>query len=83
MTYVGVDSKDGVMEREVLRKLYGRLNIPITELPDGLHIEYRDGFGIAVNYSDRTLALPLGDNTEYLVGERDIPVAGVSVWIAE
>ena len=80
VTYVGVDSQDGRMEREVLRKLYGRLNIPLAELPDGLHIEYRDGFGVAVNYSDKTLTLPLPAATDYLIGGKDIPTAGVSVW---
>lgn len=80
VTYVGVDSKEGLMERDVLRKLYSRLGIAITELPDGLHIEYRDGFGIAVNYSDKTQSLPVARDVRYIIGDKDIPTAGVSVW---
>lgn len=80
VTYVGVDSKDGEMEKAVLKKLYGQLNIPLLDLAPGLHIEYRDGFGIAVNYSDKTLSLPLNPNVKYIFGGKDIKTAGVSVW---
>jgi beta-galactosidase len=81
VTYVGVDSQEGKMEKEVLKKLYSRLSIPVLDLPDGLHIEYRDGFGIAVNYADKTYTLPVPENVEYLIGEKKIPTAGVSVWV--
>lgn len=80
VTYVGVDSEEGRLEKEVLKKLYGRLSIPLMDLPDGLHIEYRDGFGIAVNYADRNYTLPLPAHTNYIIGNREIPAAGVSVW---
>ena len=80
VTYVGVDSKDGEMEKAVLKKLYGQLNIPLLDLAPGLHIEYRDGFGIAVNYSDKTLSLPLNPNVKYIFGGKEIKTAGVSVW---
>lgn len=80
VTYVGVDSQDGQMEKAVLRKLYEKLNIPLLDLPAGLHIEYRDGFGIAVNYADKTYSLPLENNVKYIIGGKDIPTAGVSVW---
>ncbi|SHE44892.1 beta-galactosidase [Dysgonomonas macrotermitis] len=80
VTYVGVDSHDGTMEKAVLKKLYGKLNVPLLDLPAGLHIEYRDGFGIAVNYSDKTLSLPVANNVKYIIGGKDIKTAGVSVW---
>lgn len=80
VTYIGVDSQDGEMEKAVLKKLYSLLNIPILDLPEGLHIEYRDGFGIAVNYADITYSLPLSDNVKYIIGGKEIETAGVSVW---
>ncbi|MDU1905906.1 MAG: beta-galactosidase [Dysgonomonas sp.] len=80
VTYVGVDSQDGKMEKEVLKKLYSKLNIPLLDLPAGLHIEYRDGFGIAVNYADKTYSLPVNNNVKYIIGNKDIPTAGVTVW---
>ncbi|NDW19109.1 beta-galactosidase [Dysgonomonas sp. 216] len=80
VTYVGVDSKEGKMEKAVLEKLYGILNIPILNLPEGLHIEYRDGFGIAVNYADKTLQLPVSGRAKFIIGNKSIDTAGVSVW---
>ena len=80
VTYVGVDSRNGDLEEAVLEKLYDRLKIGIEHLPVGVHIEYRDGFGIAVNYSDKTEKLPLSPDTQFLIGSSDIPTAGVSVF---
>ncbi|MDR2475021.1 MAG: Beta-galactosidase C-terminal domain [Bacteroidales bacterium] len=50
-------------------------------MPPGLHIEHRDGFGIAVNYADKSYVLPLPADTNYLIGGKEIPTAGVSVWL--
>jgi Beta-galactosidase len=80
VTYIGVDSREGKLEKAVLEQLYDRLNIPLLDLPDGLHIEYRNGFGIAVNYSDQTLSLPLSSGVNYIIGGKEIETAGVSVW---
>lgn len=80
VTYVGVDSQDGNIEKDILAKLYAKLNIPILNLPDGVHIEYRDGFGIAVNYSDKTQVLPVSNEVNYIIGSKEIKTAGVSVW---
>jgi beta-galactosidase len=68
------------LEQAVLKKNYSLRNIPLLDLPDGVHIEYRDGFGIAVNYSDQKQSLPLPAGTEYVIGGKEIPVAGVAVW---
>lgn len=68
------------MEKAVLKKLYTGLHIPLLNLPAGLHIEYRDGFGIAVNYADRTYTLPLTVNTRFIIGNKEISTGGVSVW---
>ena len=80
VTYVGVDSQNGQLEKSILKKLFAGLNIPLLDLPAGLHIEYRNGFGIAVNYADKTYTLPLPANVQYIIGGKDIPTAGVSVW---
>lgn len=80
VTYVGVDTNEGQLEKEVLKKLYGVLGVLLLDLPAGLHIEYRNGFGIAVNYADRTYSLPLPDHVKYRIGGKEIPTAGVSVW---
>ena len=81
VTYIGVDSKNGDLEKYLLQKTFNDLNIKTLNLPQGLHIEYRNGFGIAVNYADKSYELPLPANTKFLIGGKTIDVAGVSVWI--
>ena len=80
VTYIGVDSQKGDLEKAVLRKLYTLKGENIEELPDGVHIEYRDGFGIAVNYSDQEINLPVNKDVNFLIGSRNIQTAEVAVW---
>ena len=49
VTYIGVDSSDGALERQVLDKLYSRLQIEVMNLPYGVTMEYRNGLGIVLN----------------------------------
>jgi beta-galactosidase len=80
VTYVGPDSKEGLLERAVLQKLYGVLKIPVEGYPDGVMVEYRDGFGIGVNYSDRDYELSMPQGARILVGSAILKPAGVVVW---
>ncbi len=80
VTYVGVDSKDGQLESEVLKKLYKRINIPVKNYPEGVLVEYRDGFGIAVNYSPNEIVMEPENSAGILIGSSTIPTAGVLVW---
>jgi beta-galactosidase len=80
VTYIGADSNRGDLEHDVLKKLYGRINIPVEDYPEGIIVEYRDGFGIAMNYSDKDYEMILPDNAKILIGEPKIPTAGVLVW---
>src|SRR5690606_37796662 len=50
VTYIGVDSKKGDLEKNVLNKSYQQKNIPIKNYPIEILVEYRDVFGIEVNY---------------------------------
>jgi beta-galactosidase len=80
VTYVGVDSKSGGLERTVLAKLYSLLNVPIENYPDGVTVEFRDGFGIAMNYSNQNYELSVSESEEILVGKTILEPAGVLVW---
>jgi beta-galactosidase len=80
VTYIGTDSNDGNLELKALEKLYDVLNINIENYPKGIIVEYRDGFGIALNYSDEAYEMDLPPGTKILVGEKNIPTAGVLVW---
>lgn len=83
VTYVGADSHEGNLEYEVLSKLYNRLNIPVKNYPFGVIVEYRDGFGIAVNYTDKNYEADVPSGSKILIGERTISTAGVCVWKIE
>ena len=80
VTYVGTDSNQGDLEQSVLSKVYNRLDIPIENYPPGILVEYRDGFGIAMNYTDKDYRMDLPENVKVLIGSKVIKTAGVLVW---
>ncbi|WP_406843328.1 beta-galactosidase [Flavobacterium soyae] len=80
VTYVGVDSKNGELEKQVIRKLYQKQNTPIENYPEGVMVEYRDGFGIAVNYSDKIYQINLPKSAKIIIGNTAIKTADVLVW---
>ncbi|TRW23868.1 beta-galactosidase [Flavobacterium zepuense] len=80
VTYVGADSTTGDLEQAVLTKLYKQLNIPVQNYPPGVTVEYRDGFGIAMNYSDKPYEVTLPKDAEVLIGKPTLSTAGVVVW---
>ena len=79
VTYIGVDSSDGALERQVLDKLYSRLQIEVMNLPYGVTMEYRNGLGIVLNYSDQPYQFALPQGAKVLIGTPNIATAGVLV----
>ena len=80
VTYVGVDSKEGELEYDVMQKIYKRLNFEIESYPKGIIVEYRDGFGIALNYSDKNYESKIPIGSEIVIGEKELAPAGVCIW---
>lgn len=80
VTYVGVDSSDGTLETDILKQLYKRLNIPVMDLPYGVTLEYRNGLGIVLNYSDKPYHFHLPSGAKTIIGEQDIPTAGIFIF---
>ena len=80
VTYVGVDSHNGALEKDILKKLYAQLQIPVMDLPYGITVEYRNGLGIVLNYSDRSYTFDIPEGSKVLVGTEEIPTAGVLVF---
>ncbi len=80
VTYIGVDSKNGELEKQVLRKLYQKQNASIENYPEGIMVDYRDGFGIAVNYSDKIYEINLPKSAKIIIGNKAIKTGDVLVW---
>lgn len=80
VTYIGVDSDDGKLEEAVLRKVYSEAGIDIMNLPEGVSIEWRDGFYIGLNYSSERQTIPVKSDAKVLIGSSELPPAGVIVW---
>ncbi len=83
VTYVGIDSSNGSLEKDVLKKLYSKLDVNIKNYPEGVIVEYRDGFGIALNYSDKDYEINVSNKENILVGTKILAPAGVCVWKIE
>ena len=80
VTYIGVDSQSGNLEHDVLSRIFHESNVGIESYPAGIITEYRDGFGIAMNYSDKIYDMKLPDSSEVIFGNKSISQAGVLVW---
>lgn len=81
VTYVGPDTDDGLLEKAVIAKVYKDAGIGTADYPEGVIVEWRDGFWVGVNYSDKSYQLPLKDTAKILVGSKTLQPAGVTVWM--
>lgn len=50
------------------------------DLPYGVTMEYRNGLGIVLNYSDQPYTFNLSKGAKALIGTTEIPTAGVFVF---
>jgi beta-galactosidase len=80
VTYVGPDTDDGSLEKAALQKVYQQAGIPIANLPEGVILEWRDGFWVGVNYSAKAYNVPIPATAKVLIGSRILNPAGVVVW---
>ena len=80
VTYVGPDSDDGKLEKAVLTRLYQQAGIPTMNYPEGVIVDWRDGFWVGVNYSDKSFSMPISSHIKILIGEKNLKPASVIVW---
>ena len=80
VTYIGVHTKDGRLEKGVMREVYKRAGIPVADYPPGVYVDWRDGFWVAVNYSSRPADIDVPNGAEILYGTRTLKPADVLVW---
>lgn len=80
ITFIGVDTDKGDLEKAVLRKVYTLAGAKTEDLPEGVVMEWRDGFWIGMNYHSDEQTLPIPANAEILIGQRKLKAADVAVW---
>lgn len=80
VTYIGTDTDDGKLEKDVLRRIYTEAGVQIEELPYGIVKEWRDGFNIALNYTSDVQEIIIPNEAEILIGSARLEPAGVVVW---
>jgi beta-galactosidase len=80
VTYIGAESIDGSLEREVLRLVYERAGARPAAYPPGVYVEWRDGFFVAVNYSSRPCGIPLEPGARIVLGANPLRPADVLIW---
>ena len=80
VTFVGPDTDDGLLEKNVLAKVYQQAGIATENFPEGVMIDWRDGFWVGVNYSGNTYNVSVPANAKILVGTKMLKPADVIVW---
>jgi beta-galactosidase len=80
VTYIGVDTDDSKLEKDILRNIYTNAGAATEDYPKGIYVYWRDGFYIAVNYSSDNFKLNLPESAKILIGENILKPAGVLVW---
>ena len=80
VTYIGVYTNDGEMERKIMRALYLRNEANILDLAPYVFTEWRDGYWISVNYSSNSVNAPVHKNAEIIYGKEALAPGGVTVW---
>lgn len=79
ITYIGIDTDDAKLEKAVLKKIYHNIG-EAYDLPDGVLIEWRDGFYLGLNYTSCKYEFPIDNNAEIIIGQRIAEPAGVVIW---
>ena len=80
VTYIGVDSENGGLEAQLIREDFQRAGVAVENFADGFLVDWRDGFWIATNFTEKTRRAPVPKNAKLLIGSADVPIAGVTVW---
>ncbi len=80
VTFIGADTGDGELEKDILRKLYNRMGVETEKLPDGVVLLWKYGFRIGLNYSSEPYTFDIPSNSKIIIGNRHVDPAGVVVW---
>ena len=80
VTYIGTDSEAGGLEAQLMREVFRRAGVAVESFEDGFLVDWRDGFWIATNFTEKMQRAPIPASAKILVGSSDVPPAGVAIW---
>jgi beta-galactosidase len=80
VTFVGPDTDNGLLEKNVLARVYKEAGITCENYPEGVMIDWRDGFWVGVNYSGNGYNILVPANSKILIGTQLLKPADVVVW---
>lgn len=80
VTYIGVSTDDGKLERKLVRGVYRRAGVKIRDLPKGVYLAWRGGYHYMVSYSPKPFAPRLPADAKIVHGKSPLKPAGVLIW---
>jgi beta-galactosidase len=80
VTYIGVDTDDAVLEKDILNEVFTRADVPVKNYPKGVYVYWHDGFYVAVNYSSEDFSVNISENASIIFGNNILKPAEVLVW---
>ncbi|MEA4839986.1 MAG: beta-galactosidase [Bacteroidales bacterium] len=81
VTYIGVNTENGKLEKEILKKTYDVAHISTNEQPEGVMVNWRDGFWVSINYSSTKVNISIPKDAKIILGSQELDIAGVAVWL--
>jgi beta-galactosidase len=80
VTYIGVDSSDGQLEAQLIRDAFARAGVAVEQFDENFLLDWRDGFWVATNFTDKSQVIPAAAGASVLIGDRQVAPGGVAVW---
>jgi beta-galactosidase len=79
VTYIGVWSNGGELEKDLLNRLYEEKDLKTFQLPDYIFTGERNGYRVFINYSSEAWELPLTREHTLILGNTVLEPGGVTV----
>ena len=64
----------------MLKKVFETAGVAVSELPEGVMVNWRDGFWVACNYSSSNVIINIPASAKIIFGAKELTPAGVAVW---
>lgn len=80
VTYIGIDANGDDLEAEIIKTVFAKVNVKIDKLPEGLAMEWRDGFWLAMNYASEEVEIPNTADAKFILGEKKLKSCEVAIW---